>query len=404
MFAVTVDRRAEGYVPDLFGRGGYAIVADPGRLARRCRPSTGSSWAERGAVDVAALATRLAEVALRHRSEGEVQGYGLASWVRFKLGQVVQRKAEEERQAAEGAEIFAFMSAGRRTEEGAPDDASPRREAGGADAGAEEQPAVEPPPPPPPPELPDLPPTDPDRDVALAALHAEIAAAFMGTAERNALRRELDARRREACETVQAAFLAELGKAADELDDDEKRRLRNAKGRASKAAKKAFLVEQEPAAIPPRDPVLFTGGQGTGKTQAAARALAALPGGDVLVLIGTIAKAEELRDEIEQHRPASMFTFVWYGRTQPVPKSKQPDDEQAGNPAFLDLNRRRSERMCSRPKGLIEDAQRAGVEMGKTFCSACPDAARLPLRQPGRHHQALRGPAPRPRATYLAPT
>ena len=197
----------------------------------------------------------------------------------------------------------------------------------------------------------------------------------MGTAERNALRRELDARRREACENVQAAFLAELGKAADELDDDEKRRLRNAKGRASKAAKKAFLVEQEPAAIPPRDPVLFTGGQGTGKTQAAARALAALPGGDVLVLIGTIAKAEELRDEIEQHRPASMFTFVWYGRTQPVPKSKQPDDEQAGNPAFLDLNRRRSERMCSRPKGLIEDAQRAASRWARR--SAPPARMRL---------------------------
>jgi nitric oxide reductase NorD protein len=32
VFAVTIDRRAEGYVPYLFGRGGYAIIARPGRL------------------------------------------------------------------------------------------------------------------------------------------------------------------------------------------------------------------------------------------------------------------------------------------------------------------------------------------------------------------------------------
>jgi nitric oxide reductase NorD protein len=32
VFAVTVDRRAEGYVPYLFGRGGYAILAHLGRL------------------------------------------------------------------------------------------------------------------------------------------------------------------------------------------------------------------------------------------------------------------------------------------------------------------------------------------------------------------------------------
>ena len=28
--------------------------------------------------------------------------------------------------------------------------------------------------------------------------------------------------------------------------------------------------------------------------------------------------------------------------------------------------------MCGRPKALIEEAQRAGVEIGRTFCSACP--------------------------------
>ena len=29
---MTVDERAEGYVPHLFGRGGYALVAHAGRL------------------------------------------------------------------------------------------------------------------------------------------------------------------------------------------------------------------------------------------------------------------------------------------------------------------------------------------------------------------------------------
>ena len=32
VFAVTVDRRAEGYVPRIFGPGGYAIVGHLGRL------------------------------------------------------------------------------------------------------------------------------------------------------------------------------------------------------------------------------------------------------------------------------------------------------------------------------------------------------------------------------------
>jgi len=32
VFAVTVDRRAEHYLPRIFGRGGYAIVGHLGRL------------------------------------------------------------------------------------------------------------------------------------------------------------------------------------------------------------------------------------------------------------------------------------------------------------------------------------------------------------------------------------
>jgi hypothetical protein len=109
----------------------------------------------------------------------------------------------------------------------------------------------------------------------------------------------------------------------------------------------------------PRKAVLFTGGQGTGKTRVVARALAGLPGGDVLVLVPTIGKAEELREEIEREigrrDPVRMFTFVWYGRTRPVPPDKRPKGTD-GNPAFLDVNRRQLERMCGRPKEMIERA------------------------------------------------
>ena len=184
------------------------------------------------AVDVAALAARLAEVARRHRGEGEVQGYGLAALVRLKLGHAAQRKAEEARQAAEGEEIFAFMSASRR----AANDEQPQPE---PEAAAQPEPPPEPdaatPPKPEPEALPDFPPTDPDRDASLAALHAEIAAVIAGAAARNELRRELAARREEAREVVKKAFYAEVGKVPpengpkrksdeDELEDDARRR------------------------------------------------------------------------------------------------------------------------------------------------------------------------------------
>src|SRR3954451_6734168 len=112
-----------------------------------------------------------------------------------------------------------------------------------------------------------------------------------------------------------------------------------------------FLAEHDLDAVPPREVRLFSGGQGTGKTQAVARNLAGLRSGNVLVLIPTIAKAEELKEEIEGHDRRGMRTFVWYSRTQAVPKSLQPEDAQANADAFVNFNRRRSERMCSRSQG-----------------------------------------------------
>ena len=71
------------------------------------------------AVDVAALAARLAEVGRRHRATDEVEGYRLEPLVRHKLRQAAERKAEEERRAAEGAEIFAAMRRGAAADGGA---------------------------------------------------------------------------------------------------------------------------------------------------------------------------------------------------------------------------------------------------------------------------------------------
>jgi nitric oxide reductase NorD protein len=34
VFGVTIDKKAQGYFPHLFGKGGYAIVPHPDRLTR----------------------------------------------------------------------------------------------------------------------------------------------------------------------------------------------------------------------------------------------------------------------------------------------------------------------------------------------------------------------------------
>ena len=298
--------------------------------------------------------------------------------MRLKLGHAAQRKAEEARQAAEGEEIFAFMSAGRR----AADDEQPQPE---PERGGDTEPQPEPE------ALPDFPPTDPDRDASLAALHAEIAAVIAGAAARNELRRELAARREEAREVVKKAFYAEVGKVPpengpkrksdeDELEDepdgaltkDEQHRLKRRKERASRAVTKAFLAEHGLDAMPTRDPVVFTGGQGTGKSQAVARALAGLRSGNVLVFVPTVEKAEEYQAEIERYRPAHMFTFVWYGRTREVPESKQPPERPTAERAFLDFNRTRSERMCSAARGADRGRPAGRRQDARDLLRACP--------------------------------
>jgi hypothetical protein len=200
--------------------------------------------------------------------------------------------------------------------------------------------------------LPDFGPVRADRDAALAEMRRELEDAVAGAAARIALRRELRGRRAEASDAASRDFLR--GRAAEDLDEAETRRLRAAKARAGKAARQAFLAERGLGEVPRRRVVLFSGAQGSGKTATVAKALAGLRGGGVTVLVPTLAKAEELAAAIERHRPAHMAVKVWRGRLAP-PRAPTPGRE----------------RMCGRPRKLIDRAQRAGADMGKTFCSAC---------------------------------
>ena len=149
--------------------------------------------------------------------------------------------------------------------------------------------------------------------------------------------------------------------------------------------------------MPPREPACSPAGRAPARRSAVARALAGLKGGDVLVLVPTVEKAEELKEEIERHRPARMFT-VRLVRPHPAgPRRTSRPNGTDGERAFLDFNRRQLERMCGRPKELIEDAQRAGVEMGRTFCPACPMRLDCLYLGPARHHQERSRPAHRHR-------
>ena len=290
-------------------------------------------------VDVEALAERLAEEARRHRSAGEVAGYNLASLVRWHL-------AHADRDTTTLHPAAALLASAQGQGEGGP---APEPEA-----------------------LPDFGPVHPDRDAALEELHAGIAGSIESASKRIKLRRELRKRRQAARDEAQAAFLRTVCKEPEALEEDEKRRLRNAKARASRAAKVAFLEEHGLEAMPKRQAILFTGGQGTGKTRAVAQALARLKSGNITVLVPTLAKAEEVAAEIERHQPDRLFVKVWRGRLAPPPieviEARKPD----GNLAFLDFNRAPSERMCGRSKALIQRAQAAGCAMHKTFCHSCP--------------------------------
>jgi hypothetical protein len=140
--------------------------------------------------------------------------------------------------------------------------------------------------------LPDFGASRPDRDPALAEMHAEIATEIAAAGERIALRRELARRQEEA----RAAAAAPFGD-PKELDEGRLRKRKAAMAKASRKAKREYLAELGLERMPPRAAILHTGSQGSGKSRAAAKALAGLKGGNVLVLVGrrVVAFAEVIQ-------------------------------------------------------------------------------------------------------------
>jgi hypothetical protein len=197
--------------------------------------------------------------------------------------------------------------------------------------------------------LPDFGPVRADRDAALAEQDAEISQTMLAMAERLALRKELEKQQDEAKAAAERTFLRKVGKVTtEELDASEKRRLTSLKGRASQTTKAAFLAEKGITAMPKAGAKLFTGGQGTGKSKAVARAVAKLTTGNIVIRVGHHAKAAEWLEDLERYG-ARMVARIYLGRLADV----EP-------------------RMCGRDKKLIGRAMRNGVRIGKTFCARCP--------------------------------
>ena len=321
-------------------------LADISGDAGKTRSALGlAAWAYiravgRSRVDVAALTARLAEEGLKHRSSGEVAGYGLEALVRWHLARA---PADDEEHPAQ--ELLSRLSHA---------------------AEAPEEPQLE--------ALPDFGPARADRGTALAELHQEIAQELAEAAERIALRRELERRRKEAKEAAAAPF-------GDPkcLDAHKKRKLKAAMAKASKKAKAEYLAELGLEELPPRAAILHTGAQGSGKTLTVAKRLAGLKGGNVLMLVPTLKKAEELEAEIERQiklradagEPVSMFVKVWRGRLAPPPEGERHPAQGFFDKHGINFNRSPSERMCTRPKTLIDDAQKAGCRIRATFCGTC---------------------------------
>ena len=246
--------------------------------------------------------------------------------------------------------------------------------------------------------LPDFEPARADRDTALAELHQEIAQELAEAAERIALRRELDRRRKEAREAAAAPFGdPELLDAARQAEAQGRHGQGQQEGEGS-----STLPSSGSSELPGREAVLHTGAQGSGKSQAVAKALAGLKGGNVLMLVPTLKKAEEAEAEIERQ-----IKLRRRCRSSPSPCSprcgaggwhRRPKGERHPAQGFLgkhgiNFNRPPAERMCARPKALIDEAQKAAVPDPRHLLRHVLDAARLPLPRPARHHQTPRRPA-----------
>ena len=209
---------------------------------------------------------------------------------------------------------------------------------------------------PPLPRLPDFLPVSTDRDGTLGAMRAKIDDLVTEALRRIAIRNEVDVAEEEAEEAARFAFLKELGKKQfGELNKSEQNRLGRRRAKAARAARSEVLERNK---VDDLDILarhsLITGVQGGGKTRTVTRRLAREAKGRVNIYVPTIAKAEEVAEEL---RAA--------GSIRPVIVVRGRMTEQKGEP-------KGGERMCRQEPELIEQAQKAGLSVRKSICKSCP--------------------------------
>ena len=225
-------------------------------------------------------------------------------------------------------------------------------------------------------------------------MHAEIAEELAEAAERIALRRELARRLKEAKEAAAAPFGdPEL------LDEDGKRRLKAAKAKASRKAKARVpgRARARGAAAACSRPAHRRAGlgqvarrrQGAGRAQGRQRAGAGADPEEGRGGRGRDRAADQAQDRCRRARLHVREGMA--GRLAPPPEGErhlrgrhrlQPRPVRADVLAAEGADRRRPEGRVHDPRHLLRHV---------------PDAARLPLPRPARHHQASRRPAHRGR-------
>jgi hypothetical protein len=281
-------------------------------------------------VDVQALAARLAEEGLKHRTRSEVEGYGLPSMIRW----IMQQKPWEP-QEHPAAGLIAKIEAQLHEEGGA--DPEPEAEPEKEDTSRD---------------LPDFLPVRKDRDAALQEMHDDIANTVAEAWAGAEIRDELELANEAARLEVEERMLAELGISSKEgLTDRQKHKLSREKTKAAKAAVLArYGRDREPGA----SINLFNGLQGGGKTATVVRKLARRPADADLVVVPTTEKAEEVAEALRKEG-VTRAVFVLRGRT------KEKEGEPKGG--F---------RMYGQDPELIERAQTQGVNVRQGICKFCP--------------------------------
>jgi hypothetical protein len=206
------------------------------------------------------------------------------------------------------------------------------------------------------PVLPDFPEPRKDVDAALAEMRADIAGRIMDAYERIVWRVDMEKVAEAAKDEAECLFMEEHGiEPGQELPEELKKKLAGRRGRAGGMARKEYIEKH--GGKPHYKAHLFNGSQGCGKTQTIAETIAKLEGINILVLLPTVVKCDEFIEELRRLKALMPF-FRHRGRTH---EYKEPDAEP---------------RLCVRPKKVIEEAQRQGIDINGTVCASCPHNGR----------------------------